>query len=59
MAGLLPKRRTPQEIERADTLLLRKHDAYFEAWIRRAKQDAKKQVKEPHAPKAAPRKTAR
>ena len=34
MAGLLSKRRTQQEIQRADLTLLKKHDAYLEAWVR-------------------------
>jgi hypothetical protein len=34
MAGLAPKKRSQQEIERADNLLLRRHEAYLEAWLK-------------------------
>jgi hypothetical protein len=43
MAGLLPKRRMRQEIGRTETRLLQKHDAYFEAWLRNAEGQERKQ----------------
>jgi hypothetical protein len=33
MAGLVPKRKTRDEIERANEELLQRHRAYLEAWI--------------------------
>jgi hypothetical protein len=40
MTGLLPKRRAQPEIERADSQLLRKHEAYLEAWVRADERSA-------------------
>lgn len=34
MAGLHPRRRTQQQIERAGDRLIKAHDAYLEAWLR-------------------------
>jgi hypothetical protein len=42
MAGLLPKKRSPEEIERADTLLLKKHDAYFQAWLQEDRRSSRR-----------------
>jgi hypothetical protein len=38
MPGLLPKRRAQHDIKRADEKLLKKHQAYLEAWLRAAEQ---------------------
>jgi hypothetical protein len=35
MPGLIPKRRSREEIERADELLLRKHKEYLQEWMKR------------------------
>lgn len=41
MPGLLPKRRTRQEIARAEVTLLQRHDEYFQAWLRNAEAKLK------------------
>jgi hypothetical protein len=34
MAGLVPKRRTQQQIQRAEDQFLKQHDAYLNAWLK-------------------------
>lgn len=34
MAGLVPKRRTRQEIDLANNLLLQRHSEYLQAWLK-------------------------
>jgi hypothetical protein len=43
MPGLIPKRRSRQEIERADDRLLRKHKEYLEAWVKSSERPASRQ----------------
>jgi hypothetical protein len=38
MAGLVPKRKTRDEIERANEEFLRRHRAYLEAWVSKKAQ---------------------
>ena len=59
MRGLLPKRRTHQEIERADDLLLRKHDAYFQTWLKKAAENRLKREKPSSGTSLSSRKTQR
>jgi len=60
MAGLLPKRRAQHEIARADDQLLRKHEAYLEAWLKADERSSER--KKEGAPKRVgdkPRKSRR